>query len=265
MIINDLIPAVISKLRGRTDKNSSIPYYIAQSLIDLSTNYEFEELKQTGPLTNFVVNIAEYPTRGYDPSGINGNPFVLSTDDRITFIRSWFTYFDTNGMVNIGQSTGNEMSNRDIRVVQSMSKILGLPTTYCMYGGYDNKGTLIVGFMPDNPYPTQMRYQREHPFNVPYEQVLQSLGDSSLSSKIAASKIYMPRDWIEIVILAAAEKACYDIGMNEIGMSYHQQLFGYKDKRGNDMPGIITVKISQQDRQTSFNSRAMRPVVRRYT
>ena len=200
MIINDLVPAVRSKLRGRTDKDSSIPYYIAQALIDLSTNYEFEELKQTGPLTNFVVNIAEYPTKGYDPSGINGNPFVLSVDDRITFIRSWFTYFDTNGMVNVG-----------------------------------------------------------------YEQILQSLGDSSLTSKIAASKVYMPRDWIEIVILAAAEKACYDIGMNEIGMSYHQQLYGYKDKKGSEYPGIITVKISQQDRQTSFNSRAMRPVVRRYT
>jgi hypothetical protein len=265
MIINDLIPAVLSKLRGRTDKASSCPYYIAQALIDLSENYEFEELKQTGPLTNFIVNQSSYPIRGYDPLGINGNPFIQAPTDKITFLRNWFTYFDTSGVVVVGQSTGEEMKDRDIRVVEPMSKILGLPTVYCLKGSYNNYGQIIVGFMPDNPYPTQLTYQRQHPFKCTYEQVLQSIGNPSLINQVGASDIYMPDDWMEIVILAAAEKACYDIGINDIGTQYHQQLYGYKDKKGNEMPGIITVRMTQQDRQTSFNERQLRPIVRRST
>lgn len=265
MIINDLVPAVISKLRGRTDKASSCPYYIAQALIDLSQNYEFEELKQTGPLTNFVQNIASYPLKGYDLKGIHGNPFIQSPGDRITFLRNWFIYFDTNGQVTVGSSTGNEINNRDIRVVEPMSKILGLPTVACISGSYDNYGYILVGFMPDNPYPTQLTYQRQHPFNTTYEQVLLSIGNPSLMAQVGASKIHMPIDWTEIIITAAAEKACLDIGMNEIAQQYHTSLYGYKDKKGSEYPGMITARVSQQDRQASFNSRALHPVVRRFT
>ena len=256
MIINDLVPAVIDKLRGRTDKASSCPYYIAMALIDLSQNYEFEELKQQGPLTNFVQGQQQYP--------LNSNPFIIAPEDKITFLRNWFVYFDTNGVVVPGQSTGSEIKARDIRVVEPMSKILGLPTLACISGSYDNNGFILVGFMPDNPYPTQLTYQREHPFNCSYEQVLQSIGNPAFTAQVASTKIRMPRDWSEIIVLAAAEKACYSIGMNDIGMSYHQQLYGYKDKRGSEMPGIITVRLTQQERQSSFNERQMRPVVRRY-
>jgi hypothetical protein len=265
MVINDLVPAVVSKLRGRTDKTQSCPYYIAQALIDLSQNYEFEELKVTGPLTNFVQTVSRYPLRGYDPLGVSGNPFIAAPQDRITFLRNWFTYFDTSGTITVGQSTGMEMKDRDIRVVEPMSKILGLPTVYCLSGSYDNQGYILVGFMPDNPYPTQLTYQRQHPFNVTYEQVLLSISNTQALGQIAQSKIYMPIDWTEIIITAAAEKACNDIGMVDIGQLYHNQLYGYKDKHGNEMPGIITVRMTQQDRQTSFNERQLRPVVRRYT
>jgi hypothetical protein len=265
MIINDLVQPVVSKLRGRTDVITSIPYYIAQTLIDLSENYEFEELKQTGPLTNFVEDICAYPISGYDPNGINGNPFIQSIEDKITFIRSWFTYFDTNGQVTLGQSTGSVMKDRDIRVVEPMSKISGLPTVYCIRGSYKNNGVILVGFLPDNPYPTQMTYQKQHPFSITFRQVMQSINDPKLSSFLGTSVVMMPDDWTEVIILAAAEKACYDIGLNEIGTQYHQQLYGYKDKKGNEMPGIITVRMTQQDRQASFNERQMRPVVRRFT
>jgi hypothetical protein len=265
MIINDLVPGVIDKLRGRTDKASSCPYYIAMALIDLSENYEFEELKQTGPLTNFVVGQAQYPLKGFDPTGVNGNPFIAAPDDRITFIRNWFTYFDTNGQVISGTTTGMEMKDRDIRVVEPMSKIMGIPTVYTMSGSYDNNGYILVGFMPDNLYSTQLTYQRQHTFNCSYEQVLQSVSNPALTAVVASSKVRMPHDWIEIITLAAAEKACYAIGLNEIGTGYHQQLYGYKDKRGSEMPGIISVRLTQQDRQSSFNERALRPVVRRYT
>jgi len=265
MIINDLVRPVIGKLRGRSDAAPNIPYWIAQVLLDLTTDHEFSYLQITGPLTNFVANLAEYPLAGYDPNGINGNPFVASNDHRITFVKTFFSYFDTTGTITSGVSTGYELKARDIRVVEPMSKILGQPSAYCLFGDKRFNGKLIIGNMPNINYPCQMRYQREHPFNTTYEQVLQAYGSNVLNSQIAASQIYIPNSWTDIIVYAAAEKACDDLGMTEIGQLYHQKLFGYKDKRGNEMPGLITARMSQDDRQTSFNSRQLRPIVRRYT
>jgi hypothetical protein len=264
MIINDLVNPVIYKLRQRYDLQPSIPYYIALALIDLSQNIEIEELKTTGLLTNFVQYQAEYPTTGFDLLGINGNPFVQAPLDIITFINSWFVYFDTSGVITPGVSMGKEIDKRDLRVVEPMSKIQGIPSVFTIQGK-GPQGVIIVGQMPDNPYACQMRYQRQHPFNVPFGQVLNSLSNSSLMAKVAASKIYFPDDWTDIICYFAAEKAADDIGMNEIGQLYHQKLFGYQKKNGDVMPGLITVKQTQEERNTLYNSRALRPVVRRYT
>lgn len=265
MTVNDLVQPVIGKMRGRSDAILNVPYWIAMALIDLSMNYEFEELKCQGPVTNFVQNIASYPLSGYDPLGINGNPFIQATEHRITFIRSFFCWYVPSGTITVGQSTGFEINYRDWRVVEPMSKILGIPSVVCIFGDKATNGQLVVGMMPDNPYPCQLSYQREHPFNCGYEQVLQSYGNSALINQIAASRIYLPHDWTEIITLAAAEKGCDDLGLNDVGQLYHNKLYGYKDKRGNEMPGLITVRLTQQDRQVSFNSRQLRPIVKRYT
>lgn len=264
MIINDIVPSVVSKIRQRTELAAYCPYYIAQSILDLSINIEIDDLKQTGPLTNFVENLAEYPIVGYDPLGVNGNPFIQSTDDGLATICSWFVYFDTSGVITPGQSTGKEIDKRDLRVVEPMSKILGIPSVYTIHGTSKNKGKIIVGQMPDNPYACQLRYQRQHPFTIPYGNLMQANADTSMAAKLAQSFVYMPDDWTEIITLAAAEKMCDDFGMTEIGQLYHNKLFGYKDKKGNTYPGIIIEKQTLQQRNSVFNSRALRPIVRRY-
>lgn len=265
MIINDLVGPVIGKLRQRTEFAGIIPYYAAVAILDLTENIEFEELKVTGPLSNFIINQAEYPIAGYDINGKQGNPFINATDHRLTFINSWFIYFDTSGQITLGQSTGYEINKRDLRVVEPMSKILGIPSVYTIHGDKKNKGVIIVGQMPNNPYACQMRYQREHPFNISKGSLLQAQQNTQLASELGASIIFMPDDWSDIIVYYTAEKICDDVGMNEIAANYHQKLFGYKDKYGSIMPGLITVKQTPAERNSSFNSRAMRPVVRRYT
>lgn len=265
MIINDLVQPVVGKLRQRTEMTGVLPYYIAQAILDITENIEFEELKTTGPLSKFVQNQAEYPLVGYDPLGKNGNPFINDTDAALTFIASWFVYFDTSGNITPGVSTGKEIDKRDLRVVEPMSKILGLPSLYTIHGSKKNNGKIIVGMMPDSPYACQMRYQKQHPFAIPYKYLLQAQSDPSLANKLGSSEVYLPDDWTDIIVYAAAEKACDDIGLTEIGMQYHQKLYGYKDKHGNNMPGLITVRETAEERNTHFNSRAMRPVSRRYT
>lgn len=265
MIINDLVNPVVGKLRQRTEYAPILPYYIAQAILDITENTEFEDLKTTGPLANFVPNIAEYPIEGYDPTGVMGNPFINAPDHKLTFIANWFIYYDTSGVITPGISTGTNINKRDLRVVEPMSKVLGLPSTYTIHGSKKNGGKIIVGQMPNNPYACQMRYQKQHPFNIPPSTIPKAQSDPSLCNRLGASIVYMPDDWQDIIVYSAAEKVCDDIGMNEIGQMYHQKLYGYKDKRGNEMPGLIMVRMTEESRNTSFNSRALRPVVRRYT
>lgn len=265
MVINDLVQPVVYKLRQRTDLMSSMPYYIALAILDLTQNISFEQLKQTGPLANFIVNQAEYPVQGYDINGVTGNPFVSAVDHKITFIDAWFVYFTPSGVITPGQSTGKEIDKRDLRVVEPMSKILGIPSLYTIHGAKTNNGKIIVGQMPDNPYACQMRYQRQHPFNIPFGKVVNAINNSVLSNDLAQSYVYMEDDWSDIVVMYAAEKCAMDVGMNEIAQTYHQALFGYKDKYGSSMPGLVTVKQTGEQRNTGFNSRALRPIVRRFT
>ena len=121
--------------------------------------------------------------------------------------------------------------------------------------------------MPNNPYATQMRYQREHPF--PAEFNTTNINTATLSNIVfnilSATKIYMPLDWKGIIEYATAEKLCDIVGMTDLGMKYHQKLYGYKDKYGSEVPGIIMARMSQQQRQEISNERRLIPICRRYT
>jgi hypothetical protein len=239
LTISKLVPGVIKKLRNRDDVAPDIPEYCKSAILDLTENYEFEELRAQGPLTSFTTNVNSYPKSGPNC------PFIWPTHLKLTFIVSWFCYFQPLP-ITLGQTTGLEIKQRTVRVVEPMSTILGQPTTSVIIGDQ-----ILVGFMPNQNYATQMRYQRQHPFTP-----------SDDPNLLASSLVYMPDDWKEIVEYAAAEKACYNIGMSELGQLYHNIIYGNPQKR---QPGIIAERQSQQDRNTAFNERQLRPTVRRYT
>ena len=243
MLIKDLVPGVIRKLRNREDLADVIPIYCKKAIIDLTQNYEFEELRTTGPLKNFIVNQNNYPRDFFTQPG----------HGYATFIVSWFVYFDTT--VTIGSSTGYPIKYRAPRVVDVMSVIPGLPCAYTQVGEQKNAGNLIVGYMPNSTYATYMRYQRQHPFPEVDD-------NSSQGAKVLAQQhIYMPDDWQDIVEYAAAEKAMDDIGMIDVGTLFHQKIYGSPTKR---MPGIIVERMTQQQRQSEYNERQLRPRVRKY-
>jgi hypothetical protein len=255
MIVNDLIQGVVDKLRGRDDLTSRIPDAIKKSVLDITQSTEFEELKVIGPFSNFIQNQSVYPLRGGDSSGVQGNPFIYDADVRLTFIKNWFIYTDTSGIITPGQSTGYNIKERDQRVVEPMSKILGTPSVCCIVGDKATNGVIMVGNMPNNPFATQMTYQRQHPFP----------SMSAPLSSLLQQHIYMPHEWQDIIEYAAAEKLCDVIGMTDVGTLYHQKLYGYKDKYGSDNPGLIQERRNLQNNMLQYNERALKPVVRRYT
>jgi len=243
MLVKTLIPGIVRKLRNRDDLANVIPFYVKKAILDLSQNYEFDELRHTGPTINFVENQSEYPR----------NFFAFPSHKYITFVVSWFCYFDST--VTVGSSTGLVMKYRQPRVVENMSVIPGQPVAYTQVGEQTNQGNLIVGYMPNTDYATYMRYQIQHPFPEGDE------NDPRFVASVAQQPIYMPDDWQDIIEYAAAEKACDDIGMLEVGALFHQKLYGNPQKR---TVGLIMERMSQQQRQSDYNERQLRPVVRRY-
>jgi len=247
MLVKSLVPGVVRKLRGRTDLTDVIPIYIKKAVLDFSQNYEFDELRYTGPLGHFIQGQSQYPI----------NYFTQEGHDKVTFVVSWFCFFGTSGAIgqtfatNTGtNNTGNNLKYRQPRVVENMSVIPGIPVVYTQVGEQRSIGNYIVGYSPNQNYATYMRYQIEHPF--PNDE------DAKL---IAATNIQMPHDWADLIEYAAAEKACDDIGMLEVGTLFHQKLYGNPSKR---TPGLIAERLSMQQRQSEYNNRQLRPMVRRY-
>lgn len=242
MTIQDLIPSVVDKLRGRRDLSiyggipgSDIPSWIYQAILDLTPSFPFEELVMKGPYVNFVVGQNEYLIT-----------FFLPSDDRkFTQIRSFFRYFNTTNPPLTGDTntTGNELKARNTMVVEPMSTIPGLPQYWCQNG---NK--LLFGFQPDQQYTVFMRYQRPHPFDI---------------ANLPASQIFMPENWREIIAYAAAIKGCDYLGMNDVGFGYYKLLHG--DPKEPASVGLIQARHSQMRRNLSNNERQMQPIVRRYT
>src|SRR3974390_2886494 len=114
MLIKDLVPGVIRKLRNREDLTDVIPSYCKKAILDITQNYEFDELRHTGPIRNFQVNVSEY-TRDFLTQPGHGY---------CTFVVTWFVYFTTT--VTVRQSTGYVIKYRQPRVVEGMSVIQGI-------------------------------------------------------------------------------------------------------------------------------------------
>lgn len=238
--INSIIPMVADKLRGRSDVSSyggqlgsDIPSWIHNAVMDLTTNFPFEELiVPNAPPVNFIVGQSQYPV----------NYFLAEHAPPFSSVRSFFRYFVTNLTTSNTGVTGSILKGRATSVVMPMSVIPGLPVFWCQNGN-----TILFGFQPDQAYVAQMIYQRVHPFNL---------------TNLPACTIYMPGDWKEVLAYAAAIKGCEYLGMNEVGMNYYKMLHGDPKKPGNI--GLLMEKKSQLERNMVLNERQMQPIVSCY-
>lgn len=242
MLIQDVIPLVVSKIRGRSDLSSyagepgsDIPTWLMQAIQDLTPSFPFEELVMKGPYVNFITAQAEYAI----------TYFLPNTDTAFTQVRSFFRYFNTTNppLVGATNTTGNQLKSRATAVVEPLSVIPGLPQYWCQNGN-----NLLFGFQPDQAYTVFMRYQRPHPFDL---------------ENLPSQQIFMPDDWQEILAYAAAIKACDYLGLNDVGFGYYKLLHGDPKEPGS--VGLIQARLSQMRRNLVINERQLQPVVRRYT
>lgn len=236
--INDLIPDVIDALQQRTDIASIVPRYLRRALQEITTNWPFEELRVTGPQVVLTQGTSIYPLINF-----------LNSDDDLSFVESFVIFVDppTNSV----DYTLNYKTPKAIEMMMS-------PTTQGMPAWWSRFGQNVhFGPVPNQAYTVFMRYQRRHPFPKDL-------------SQLQYAPIYIPEDWEEVAVYAAAERIAIVKRWNDQANTIHGILYG-DPAAGTNLdgtmarPGLIKARLMQTERDSLFNTRNLGILVGRYT
>lgn len=243
--IQDFILPVIRLMGNRGDVAALATQEIANTIIELSNNYPFEELRETGPLVKFTPGI-----NTYSPSFL----LMPTTPARVfNKIISWFFYLQPpvnfTGSGSVGAANpGYNIRFRDIEDMEVLANTLSLPQFWSQLG----TGNFIVAATPNLAYYTYARYQYLHPMTAPVA--------------LTTDAVLLPTTWYDIIEYGAAERIALQLRMEDVADRFHQKLFGdpefQRSSGGRGQPGLIARRISQIQKNQSRSTRSMRLIGR---
>lgn len=243
--IASLTPAVVRLLGNRGDVAALATQQIADATVELSNNYPFEELRETGPIVQFTPGINTYNPQFFVQPATGGNPQHIWNK-----CISWFFYLqppvNLTTVTAVGYANpGYNIVYRDIENLEVLANTLSLPQFWAQLG----TGNIIVGASPQSAYYTYQRYQFLHPFTYP---------------AIASDPILLPELWYDIIQYASAERIALQLRMQDVADRYHKILFGdpefQRSSGGRGQPGLIARRISQTQKNQARSTRSIRMV-----
>jgi hypothetical protein len=211
--------------------------WLYRSILELSKDYWFQGLQETGPFVNFI----QYQFQ-YDPSFFT-QPGDAELD--VNKIASFFMYYppilDVSQLPGTGNNPGIQLKYREIATSENTMAITSFPTYWSRW-----KGQIFISPNPVNNFLVFMRYQKQHPFPNP------------LTSDIV---ILLDDDWIDILEYAAAYRGCLSIRLLDIAANIHQILYGDPEfQRSGGLkgqPGLIFGRVSQYQRDSVTATRSI--------
>jgi hypothetical protein len=232
--INDLTAEVVNALQGRSDVSTLVPLYMKRTLQDVTDNYPFEELRQTGPQVALTANQSLYPAS-----------IFLNTSDDYT-IHSSFTLF-VDFPANTIKSPITYKTPAAIEVMTSPAT-KGIPAKWTRYGS-----NIFLGPTPDKGYTVFFRYQKRYQFQ---------------EDNLGTTPILIPDSWEEIIIYSCAERIAIVKRWNDQATYLHQVLYGdpeYQTSAGKmGRPGLLSARLFQQEKDEQMATRQLVPLVPRY-
>lgn len=226
--INDLVNEVLLRTENRTTDSGRAAVWIRDALLEISSNPDyrddFQELEEWGPVLNLTIEQQEYNEALFIPTGDVSNA-VLS-------MLLWIDY-----------PYNQNRRKLDVSHYQKTDKfqpVFSVPTEWYRFGG-------LLGFnpVPDKPYQCQVRLDRQHPIN-----------DNVLSQTL----ILLPREWNEVLILAAVQRGFIELMEYEKANAVHQQLYG--DPMSKGQPGLI-FHVKRKRRKEQWRQESKLTFVRR--
>jgi len=234
--IGDLGPEVIFKVENRTTDLSRAYVWLRDALLEITANPdyrdEFAELEELGPAflltgsTTPSLSVQEYAEGNIIPTGdVN-----LATLD----ILIWTDPPFNTKRQKLDPSHYQEADKSVVTVAQ--------PISWYRFGN-------SIGFYPspDKNYQVQARILRMHP-----------IADNALQT----TSILIPRDWNEVLVLAAAERGFIELNEYEKAAALHKLLHG--DPKYPEKPGLINGRKKKRAREAWRTSQGLRPVVPTY-
>lgn len=228
--IGDLGPEVIKRVENRTGDLERAYEWIKNALIEIADDPElrddFVELEVLGPTFDLTANTQEYEQENF-----------LQADQECTAILDVMLWIDypTNEIRTKLNPTHYQDADRSTNLAVSQ------PSEWYRFGSK-------IGFqpIPNQNYQTQVRYLRQHPIDDPVED----------------TEILLPRDWNEVIVMAAVERGFIELLEYEKSQAIHVLLHGDPNYPGK--PGLIMAKHKKRKREAWRQQQPLRPVVRGY-
>lgn len=235
-----LLPGVVPKLNYRSDIVQNVPRWIVAATRYITDTYPFEELCIIGPVVQLTLGVSEYDISTFLFTT------VLEPISPITRFDSFVLYLPNPVNVGLASNPCIELKWRNMKVVQQLSRILGMPVMYTIYGAwngfpYSGDQRVIVAMCPNNTWSVQASYQIKHPF-------IDGVTDI----------IRVPDAWLEVIVCTAAL-----IGAEENRMTDNIQLLRavlYGDPANPQKPGLINALVSSRAQFSNVNERMLNMV-----
>jgi hypothetical protein len=227
-LINDLVNEVLLKAENRTNDTTRAAIWIRDALLEISSNPDyrddFQGLENWGPEVYLTTNQQEY----LESSFIVAPNANLATLD----VLLWIDY-----------PTNTIRRKLDVSHYQKTDKFqptYALPTEWYTFNN-------LIGFnpVPDKPYSVQVRYLIQHPIN---------------DGNLPQTNILLPREWNEVLVWAAVQRAFMEFMEYEKAASIHTLLYG--DPLNKNQPGLI-FHVKRKRRREQYRMEQRLYVVRR--
>lgn len=230
--ICDVADCVIKKVENRTTDADRAYVWIRDALLEITSNPqlrdEFDELEAMGPIFNLTVGQQEY---SFDNLWPTGDLIVAALD-----ILLW-----QDPPLNTLRKKLRECNYQEIDKIL-LSSSLSLPSAWYRFGN-----DFGVYPLPDKTYQVQARIYYQHPIN-----------DNVLCDTV----VLLPRDWLEILCYAAAERGFIELLEYEKAKEIHMLLHG--DPKDPTRPGLFYGRKKRRERENWRQEAALRPVIRSY-
>lgn len=227
-----LVPAVIPKLRYRSNIKGDCPRWIVSAIRNITDRYTFDELSIPGPLVFLEQGRFVYPVS-----------FFTGFETRVTRFDSFMIQISQVSLTAISSQTNVflELKWRNIKAISPLTSIMGQPMYYTIYSenpSISGSAKVHVAFCPNNSYPAQVKFQRKHPFTDGYNDI-----------------ILLPDAWLEVVACSAAEIGAQENAMSDILQLMRINLYG--DPENPTQPGLIKTLLESRAVMSNVNERQL--------
>lgn len=203
--IGQLASEVIIRCENRTTDINRAQIWLRDALLEISGSPDyrddFVELEELGPIVNLTPQQQEYSETTFIPTG---DVPSLAAD-----IMIWTDY--------PANTVRRKLDVSHYQKVDKFVPIYALSTEWYRFGPN-------IGFnpVPDQPYQVQARMVKMHPIN---------------DANLGATVILLPRDWNEVLIMAAVIRGFVELLEYEKSEKVRTQLYGDPDNKAQ--PGLI--------------------------